>query len=82
MGCNQSKKEEETKPEATTEATEAPPVDGGDAAADAKVIVVFGATGMQGGSVARALLGDNKYKVRAITRNPDSDKAKELAEKG
>ena len=46
-----------------------------------KLITVFGATGQQGGSVARALLAKG-YKVRAVTRNPDNPKAKELLAKG
>ena len=46
-----------------------------------KLITVFGATGQQGGAVARALLAKG-YKVRAVTRNPDSPKAKELLAKG
>lgn len=44
-----------------------------------KLIAVFGSTGNQGGSVIRALLKSNDYKIRAITRNPNSDKAKSLA---
>lgn len=47
-----------------------------------KVIVVFGATGQQGGSVSRALLKKGGYKVRGVTRNPDSDAAKKLKEIG
>lgn len=43
----------------------------------AKLITVFGATGNQGGAVARALL-DKGYKVRAVTRNPDNANAKAL----
>ena len=46
-----------------------------------KLITVFGATGNQGNAVARALL-NKKYKVRAVTRNPDNGKAKELKELG
>ncbi len=46
-----------------------------------KLITVFGATGQQGGAVARALLAKG-YTVRAVTRNPDSPKAKELQAKG
>ncbi len=42
-------------------------------------IAVFGATGQQGGSVLRALIQDGNFHVKAITRDPDSDKAKELA---
>ncbi|GBB88258.1 hypothetical protein RclHR1_01480023 [Rhizophagus clarus] len=46
------------------------------------LIVVCGATGAQGGSVANSLLATGNYKVRALTRNPDSNKAKALASKG
>src|SRR6185436_12335082 len=44
-------------------------------------IVVFGATGRQGGAVARELLA-NGYPVRAVTRHPDGTAAKELARLG
>ncbi len=49
-----------------------------------KIIVVFGATGAQGGGLANAILSDSnsEFAVRAVTRDPDSDKAKELAAKG
>ena len=43
-----------------------------------KTILVIGATGAQGGSVARHLLARNEFAVRAMTRNPDSEAAKEL----
>ncbi|CAB4407737.1 unnamed protein product [Rhizophagus irregularis] len=46
------------------------------------LIVVAGATGSQGGSVANALLDTGLYRVRALTRKTDSDKAKALASKG
>lgn len=46
-----------------------------------KLIAVFGATGQQGGPVARALL-QKGYQVRAITRNTESDKAKALQAAG
>jgi uncharacterized protein YbjT (DUF2867 family) len=39
---------------------------------------VFGATGTQGGAVARALL-EREIPVRALVRHPDSDRAKALA---
>jgi uncharacterized protein YbjT (DUF2867 family) len=44
----------------------------------------MGATGMQGGGLARAILRDRKSKfiVRAITRDVNSDKARELARLG
>jgi uncharacterized protein YbjT (DUF2867 family) len=46
-----------------------------------KIILVLGATGAQGGGLARAILRDpdSEFAVRAVTRNPDSEKAKELA---
>eukprot|EP00500_Bicosoecida_sp_ms1_P001503 CAMPEP_0203814992 /NCGR_PEP_ID=MMETSP0115-20131106/7257_1 /ASSEMBLY_ACC=CAM_ASM_000227 /TAXON_ID=33651 /ORGANISM="Bicosoecid sp, Strain ms1" /LENGTH=311 /DNA_ID=CAMNT_0050723879 /DNA_START=40 /DNA_END=975 /DNA_ORIENTATION=+ len=47
-------------------------------ATEKKIITVFGATGAQGGAVVRALAADERYQVRAVTRNPDSDKAKAL----
>ena len=52
--------------------------------AQKKVIVVFGATGAQGGGLARAILNDpgSEFSVRAVTRDASSDKAKELAKMG
>ncbi|XP_025047971.1 nmrA-like family domain-containing protein 1 isoform X1 [Alligator sinensis] len=50
--------------------------------ADKKLIVVFGATGAQGGSVARALLEDGTFQVRVVTRNPRKKAAVELKQKG
>ncbi|HMP90841.1 MAG TPA: NmrA/HSCARG family protein [Kiritimatiellia bacterium] len=49
-----------------------------------KVIAVVGATGAQGGGLARAILNDadSEFSVRALTRNPESDKAKALADLG
>lgn len=49
-----------------------------------KIIVVFGATGAQGGGLAQAILNDpdSEFTVRAVTRNPDSDKAKNLKKMG
>ncbi|NXQ89723.1 NMRL1 protein, partial [Nyctibius grandis] len=47
-----------------------------------KLIVVFGATGAQGGSVARALLEDGTFKVRAVTRSPTKKEAEELRQRG
>ena len=49
-----------------------------------KIIVVFGATGAQGGGLARAILNDpnTEFAVRAVTRDSNSDKAKELAKMG
>ena len=52
--------------------------------ADKKIIAVTGATGAQGGGLARAILADPNggFAVRAITRNADSDNAKALAAAG
>lgn len=49
-----------------------------------KIITVFGATGAQGGGLARAILNDrnSEFKVRAVTRDANSDKAKALAQLG
>lgn len=49
---------------------------------DKKTILVTGATGWQGGSVARFLIKDGKYHLRALTRKPDSDTARELGKMG
>lgn len=40
------------------------------------LIAVTGATGAQGGSVVQYLLEDGGFRVRGITRNVDSEKAK------
>lgn len=48
---------------------------------DGRLIVVSGATGQQGGAVARALL-DRGFRVRALTRNTEKPEAKSLAESG
>jgi len=37
-----------------------------------RTIAVIGATGAQGGGVVRSLQGRGRFKVRALTRNPDS----------
>jgi len=49
-----------------------------------KIIAVFGATGAQGGGLARAILNDSQseFSVRAITRDTSSAKAQELAQMG
>ncbi len=49
--------------------------------AEKKVIAVAGATGAQGGGLVRAILADpaGGFAVRAITRDVNSDKARELA---
>ena len=43
-----------------------------------KNILVTGATGQQGGAIARELLKSG-YSIKAMTRNPDSEKAQALA---
>jgi len=51
---------------------------------DKKTIAIIGATGAQGGGLARAMLEDAKsaFRVRAITRKPKSEKAEALAKLG
>jgi uncharacterized protein YbjT (DUF2867 family) len=48
------------------------------------VIAVVGATGVQGGGLARAILTDTtgEFDVRAITRTPDGPRAKALGQSG
>ncbi|MGH9409375.1 MAG: NmrA/HSCARG family protein [Vicinamibacterales bacterium] len=52
--------------------------------ADRTVIAVTGATGAQGGGLARAILADSAggFACRAITRDPAKDKARDLASHG
>ncbi len=49
-----------------------------------KIIAVVGATGAQGGGLVRAILADRDgpFVVRAVTRKPDSEKARALAALG
>jgi hypothetical protein len=47
-----------------------------------KLICVVGATGNQGGSVARRFLQDPQYRVRGLTRNLSSPASQELAALG
>ncbi|MDX2561966.1 NmrA/HSCARG family protein [Streptomyces sp. TX20-6-3] len=49
-----------------------------------KIITVFGATGQQGGGLARAVLADpdGAFTVRAVTRHPDGEPAAELKRLG
>jgi uncharacterized protein YbjT (DUF2867 family) len=51
---------------------------------DKKIIAVAGATGAQGGGLVRAIMADSggPFTARALTRNPNSDKAKALAALG
>jgi uncharacterized protein YbjT (DUF2867 family) len=50
--------------------------------ADKKIIAVVGATGAQGGGVARAILAETEFSVRALTRKPDAEKAQALRAAG
>ncbi|MGE0865528.1 MAG: NmrA/HSCARG family protein [Vicinamibacterales bacterium] len=46
-----------------------------------RIILISGATGQQGGATARALAGKG-FKIRALTRNPDSEAARAIAATG
>ena len=54
--------------------------------AEKKIFVVFGATGVQGGSVINSVLGDPKaaqeFKIRGITRDPSKPNAQALTKRG
>ena len=54
--------------------------------ASKKLLVVFGATGNQGGSVIKSVLSDPKaaqeFKIRGITRDPSRPNAQALAAQG
>jgi uncharacterized protein YbjT (DUF2867 family) len=50
--------------------------------ANRPIILVIGATGAQGGSVAYHLLSGGKFTVRCLTRNPNLEKALKLKEAG
>ncbi|MEV8532674.1 NmrA/HSCARG family protein [Streptomyces sp. NPDC051211] len=50
-----------------------------------QILTVFGATGQQGGALVRAALAKGEggqFAVRAVTRNPRSDRARELTRLG
>src|SRR5580765_740110 len=55
-----------------------------DAMPSQRIITVLGATGAQGGGLARAILADRNrsFAVRAITRDIHSEKARALAAAG
>ncbi|MDQ3646284.1 MAG: NmrA/HSCARG family protein [Actinomycetota bacterium] len=52
--------------------------------AEKRVIAVVGATGAQGGGMARSILDDpeGRFACRALTRDPGSDAARALAQRG
>ena len=47
-----------------------------------ELLIVIGATGLQGGSVISTFLQNGEYKIRGVTRNTESDKAKNLIRRG
>ena len=49
--------------------------------ADTRIVLITGATGKQGGAVARHLAGKG-FKIRAMTRKVDSNAAQTLAAAG
>jgi uncharacterized protein YbjT (DUF2867 family) len=57
------------------------PVEEDERVNDDRIVTVIGATGHQGGAVVRHLLSDG-WRVRALTRRPEQQAARELAELG
>ena len=47
-----------------------------------QILTIVGATGAQGSSVLNHALKDGKYRIRAITRNVNSEKARALTSRG
>ncbi|EED22630.1 NAD dependent epimerase/dehydratase, putative [Talaromyces stipitatus ATCC 10500] len=47
-----------------------------------KIVTVVGSTGQQGKAVIAALAGNPQYRIRGVTRNPDSAAAKVLVSEG
>ncbi|KAJ7635531.1 hypothetical protein DFH06DRAFT_1436075, partial [Mycena polygramma] len=47
-----------------------------------RIVSVFGATGLQGFAVIRALLKDGTFTPRAVSRDPQSEAARKLKEQG
>lgn len=50
--------------------------------ADGKTILVTGATGAQGGGVVRHLLKASRFRIRCLTRKPESERARALVQAG
>jgi uncharacterized protein YbjT (DUF2867 family) len=48
----------------------------------AKIIVIIGATGTQGGSIINTLTASKNYYIRGVTRNVESEKSQTLIRKG
>ncbi len=51
---------------------------------DVKLVTVFGATGLQGGSVVQSLLSNKRhdFSLRGITRDTSSEASSQLTKKG
>ena len=49
---------------------------------NSRIVLVIGATGAQGGAVARHLLARKEFSVRCLTRSPESEKAAALKKAG
>lgn len=46
----------------------------------ARVLLITGATGKQGGAVIKSLQGNAEFEILAVTRNPDSPSAQKLSQ--
>jgi uncharacterized protein YbjT (DUF2867 family) len=47
-----------------------------------ELLTVVGSTGTQGLSLIKSALNDGRFRIRALTRNPNSSQGRELSKRG